>query len=135
MSDETRELQSKNPHQALLDMQRAEIERMNEITRDVITESDKTSEKADEMYQYMQDLIDIESDKSDSTREMMGKALDVKLGATNQKIEILKLKAKLLTPGKAATSVNINLGEYDQKKGSDTNGMIDIVEQIRGSEE
>jgi len=115
----------------ILDIQRKQLEQMDSITQEIIKSSDETNDKADEMYQYMQDLIDLESDKSDSTREMMGKALEIKIESNNQKIEILKIKAKLINPGKAQTAVNINLGEYDPAKGADTNDMISIVEQLR----
>lgn len=130
---ETKEVATKQS--TLLDIQREQFEQMDVLTQDIIQNSDENNEKADEMYQYMKDLIDLESDKSDSTREMMGKALEIKVDSNSQKIELLKIKAKLLNPGKAQTSVNINLGDYDPSKGADTNSMIDIVEGLREEED
>lgn len=115
----------------LLELKKQEIAQMEQITTDIISSANTTNEKADEMYSFMSDLIDIEADKSEATRNMMGKALEIKLLANSQKIEILKIKAKMLVPGSAGTNVNINLGEYDDKKGSDTNNMIEIVEGLR----
>lgn len=129
MSDEMEPApeESKN----LMELKRQELAQMDELTSDIVKGADDAVEKADEMYQYMSDLIEIDSDKSDATRMMMGKALEIRLMSNAQKLELLKIKAKLLNPGRAGTSVNINLGEYDDKKGADTNNMIDIVEGIR----
>ncbi len=119
--------QKNNP----LEMKRQEIAEMEQLTKDIVDGANAANEKADEMYQYMSDLIEIDADKSPAAREMMGKAVELKLMSNMQKIEILKIRAKLLTPSSAGTNVNINLGDYDEKKGADTNSMIDIVESIK----
>jgi hypothetical protein len=115
----------------LMEVKRQEIAQMDELATDIVSAANEAVEKADEMYQYMSDLIEIDADKSDATRQMMGKALEIRIMSNAQKLELLKIKAKLLNPGRAGTNVNINLGEYDDKKGADTNSMIDIVEGIR----
>ena len=78
----------------------------------------------------MQDLIDIDSDKSWATREAMSKALELKMKGTDQLIELLKIKAKLINPNKGV-SVNVNLGDYDRKKGGDTSDLIDVTERLK----
>lgn len=115
----------------IMELRRGELAQMDALTSDIVKGADEAVEKADEMYQYMSDLIEIDSDKSDATRMMMGKALEIRIMSNAQKLELLKVKAKLLNPGRSGTNVNINLGEYDEKKGADTNNMIDIVEGIR----
>lgn len=115
----------------LMEVKRQEIAQMDELATDIVSGANEAVEKADEMYQYMSDLIEIDADKSDATRQMMGKALEIRIMSNAQKLELLKIKAKLINPGRAGTNVNINLGEYDDKKGADTNSMIDIVENIR----
>lgn len=115
----------------LMEVKRGELAQMDALSSDIVKGADEAVEKADEMYQYMSDLIEIDADKSDATRQMMGKALEIRLMSNMQKLELLKIKAKLLNPGRAGTNVNINLGEYDEKKGADTNNMIDIVEGIK----
>lgn len=115
----------------IIELKKQEIAQMDELAVDIVSGANEAVEKADEMYQYMSDLIEIDADKSDATRMMMGKALEIRIMSNSQKLELLKIKAKLLNPGRAGTNVNINLGEYDEKKGADTNSMIDIVENIR----
>jgi len=115
----------------IIELKKHEIAQMDELAVDIVSGANEAVEKADEMYQYMSDLIEIDADKSDATRMMMGKALEIRIMSNSQKLELLKIKAKLLNPGRAGTNVNINLGEYDEKKGADTNSMIDIVENIR----
>ena len=77
----------------------------------------------------MQDQIDVMSDKNPATREAMAKAVELKMKATDQMIELLKIKSKLLNPNKGS-SVNINLGNFDPEKGSNTNDMITIVDNL-----
>ena len=115
----------------IMEMKRQEIAEMEQLTKDIVDGANAANEKADEMYQYMSDLIEIDADKSPAAREMMGKAVELKLMSNMQKIEILKIRAKLLTPSSAGTNVNINLGDYDEKKGADTTSMTDIVEGIK----
>lgn len=115
----------------IMEIKKQELAQMDALSSDIVKGADDAVEKADEMYQYMSDLIEIDADKSDATRQMMGKALEIRIMSNAQKLELLKLKAKLLNPGRAGTSVNINLGEYDDRKGADTNNMIDIVDGLR----
>ncbi len=107
-----------------------QIEQMNQIANKVTQNIDTDRDKADELYSFMQDLIDVSGDKSGDTRTAMTKALELKMMGTNQMLEILKVKAKLINPNKGS-SININLGSYDQEKGSDTNELIDIVESLK----
>lgn len=106
------------------------IQQMNKLAKQVIGNIDTDREKADELYDFMKDRIDIESDSSGGTREAMAKAVELQMKGTDQLINLLKIKAKLINPNKG-TNININLGEYDDKKGSDTNQMIDIVESLQ----
>jgi hypothetical protein len=92
-------------------------------------------DRADELYDFMRDQIEIDGDKNPATREAMTKALDLKMKGTDQKIELLKIKAKLINPNKDGFNVNINLGNYDEQKGGDTNNMIDIANSFKNKYE
>lgn len=116
---------------SLLDVQKQQIEQMNMIAQDVVESVSDDRDRADELYDFMRDQIDIDGDKNPATREAMTKALDLKMKGTDQKIELLKIKAKLINPQKDGFNVNINLGNYDTKKGGDTGEMMDIAEKFR----
>ena len=107
-----------------------ELDQMNVIANKVVENINTDRDKSDEMYSFFQDLIDINGDKSGETRSAMTRALELKMKGTDQMLEILKVKAKLINPNKGS-SININLGNYDSKKGSDTNDLIDLVENLR----
>lgn len=115
--------------QDFFDIQRQQYEQMDIIATEVKKNVEEDREKADELYDFMQDQIDVEGDKNPETRKAMADALGHKMKGTDQMIELLKVKAKLLNPNKG-TSVNINLGKYDEDKGGDTNDMIDIAENL-----
>ena len=116
---------------SLVQVQKQQIEQMNAIAAEVVKSVDDDRDRADELYDFMRDQIEIDGDKNPATREAMAKALDLKMKGTDQKIELLKIKAKLINPNKDGLNVNINLGNYDEKKGGDTNNMIDIVNKLR----
>ena len=116
---------------SIVELQKQQIQQMNEIAQDVVESVADDRDRADELYDFMRDQIDIDGDKNPATREAMAKALDLKMKGTDQKIELLKIKAKLINPNKDAMNVNINLGNYDEKKGGDTSEMIDIAEKFR----
>ncbi len=116
---------------SLIDLHKQQIQQMNELAADVIKSVEDDRDKGDELYDFMRDLCDIDGDKNPATREAMAKALELKMKGTDQKIELLKIKAKLINPNKDGMNVNINLGEYDERKGGDTNPMIDIAEKYR----
>lgn len=114
------------------------IKQMNEITQFVVENIKDDRDKADELYDFMKDEIDISGDKNPASREAMAKAVELKMQGTTQMIELLKVKAKLINPQKAALSVNVNLGKFDDNKGGNTSNMIDLVESIQfevGSED
>lgn len=117
---EKKENQLENPQQKA-------IEQMNEVAKEVITNIHDDRDKASELYDFMKDRIDIEADQSDGTRAAMSKALELQMKGTDQLVNLLKIKAKMINPNKG-TNININLGDYDEKKGTDTNALIDIVE-------
>ena len=110
-----------------------EIAQMNEIAQDVIRAVDEDRDKSDELYDFMRDQIEVEACKNPATREAMAKALDLKMRGTDQKIALLRLKAQLLNPAKGGININLNVpgsGEFDQKKGRNTNDFIAIVENL-----
>ena len=107
-----------------------ELDQMNVIANKVVENINTDRDKSDEMYSFFQDLIDINGDKSGETRSAMTRALELKMKGTDQMLEILKVKAKLINPNKGS-SININLGNYDEKRGSDTNDLIDLVESLK----
>lgn len=107
-----------------------EIEQMNKVVEVVMDNIVSDRDTADELYAFMKDQIDIDGDHNPATREAMSKAIEHKMHGTDQLIEILKIKAKLINPNKG-NNININLGEFDQKKGSDTGPMINIVENLK----
>lgn len=128
--DEEKQLVNQE-EKSLQDVQKEQVEQMNLIAQDVINSVTEDRDRADELYDFMRDAIDIDGDKNPATREAMAKALDLKMKGTDQKIELLKIKAKLINPQKDGFNVNINLGNYDEKKGGNTNEMIDIAEKFR----
>lgn len=124
-SQKNNEIQQKNPHQEA-------IEQMNEVAKEVVSNIHKDRDQSDELYDFMKDRIDIENDQSDGTKSAMAKALELKMKGSDQLIDLLKIKAKMINPNKG-TNININLGDYDEKKGTDTTNMIDIVERLNSS--
>ena len=128
--DEEKNIISQN-ETSLMDLHKQQIQQMNEIAADVIKAVQDDRDKGDEMYDFFRDQIDIDGDKNPATREAMARALELKMKGTDQKIELLKIKAKLINPQKDGANININLGSYDDKKGGDTSGMIDIADQFR----
>jgi hypothetical protein len=113
-----------------LEIQTKELEQMNKVAKQVITQVDDDRDKTDELYDFMRDQIEVDGDRNPATREAMAKALELKMKGTDQMIELLKIKAKLINPNKG-TSININLGEYDQQRGGDTTDMIDIAQKLK----
>lgn len=107
------------------------VQQMNEISQHVVDNIRDDRDKNDELYDFMKDEIDINGDKNPATREAMAKAMDMKMKGTDQMIELLKVKAKLINPQKAGVSVSVNLGNFDDTKGGNTNSMIEIVENIQ----
>ena len=106
-------------------------DQMSEIASVVVNNIADDRDKNDEMYDFMQSSIDIDGDKNPATRDAMAKAMELKMKGTDQMINLLRIKAKLINPNKPGFEVNINLGDYDKKKGGDTNEMIDIAEKFR----
>ena len=106
------------------------VQQMNEVTVLVVDNIKDDRDKSDELYDFMKDEIDVNGDKNPATREAMARAMELKMKGTDQMIELLKVKAKLINPQKAAFSVNVNLGKFDDNKGGNTSQMIDIVESI-----
>jgi len=106
------------------------IKQMNEVTALVVDNIKDDRDKNDEMYDFFRDEIDISGDKNPATREAMAKAMELKMKGTDQMIELLKIKAKLINPQKGF-NVNVNLGKFDDNKGGNTTQMIDLVESIQ----
>lgn len=123
---------SKNNEIQEINPQQEAIEQMNEVAKEVVTNIHNDRDKAQELYDFMKDRIDIEQDQSDGTRSAMSKALELQMKGSDQLIDLLKIKAKMINPNKG-TNININLGDYDEKKGTDTTNMIDIVERLNTS--
>lgn len=106
------------------------LQQMNEVSQVVVDNIKDDRDKNDELYDFMKDEIDINGDKNPATREAMAKAMELKMKGTDQMIELLKVKAKLINPNKGGVNVNVNLGKFDDTKGGNTSDMIDIVENI-----
>jgi len=106
------------------------IKQMNEVTTVIVENIKDDRDKADELYDFMKDEIDISGDKNPASREAMAKAVELKMQGTTQMIELLKVKAKLINPQKGF-SINVNLGKFDDNKGGNTSNMIDMVESIQ----
>ena len=130
--EEEKELQATEEEKALtpIDIHAREIEQMNKVAKQVVGQVEDDRDKTDELYDFMRDQIEVDNDKNPATRDAMAKAMELKMKGTDQMIELLKIKAKLLNPNKG-TNININLGDYDQQRGGDTNDMIDIAEKLR----
>ncbi len=109
------------------------VEQMNQMANKVVDNIESDREKSEELYDFMKDRIDLENDGSDGTRNAMAKALELQMKGTDQLVNLLKIKAKMINPNKG-TNININLGDYDDKHGTDTNKMIDIVENLSSEE-
>jgi len=105
------------------------IVQMNEIAEQVVTQIHFDRTQNDELYDFMKDQIEIDGDKNPATREAMFKARELNMKGTDQIIELLKIKAKMINPAKG-TSIQINLGKFDTEKGGDTSSMIEMIDQI-----
>lgn len=128
---ENKDLQQSNNSVQESNPQLEAIEQMNEVAKEVVQNIHSDREKASELYDFMKDRIDIEADSSDGTRGAMSKALELQMKGSDQLIDLLKIKAKMINPNKG-TNININLGDYDENKGSDTSNMINLVERLQG---
>ena len=111
-------------------VQAEQLDQMNVVAKAVTKNIKKDRDKAEDLYAFMEDLIDINNDKSPGSREAMAKAVELKMKGTDQLIELLKIKAKLINPAKGV-EVNINLGDYDEKRGSDTSSLISLVDDLK----
>lgn len=129
---ENKDLQQSNNSIQESNPQLEAIEQMNEVAKEVVANIHNDRDKASELYDFMKDRIDIEADSSDGTRAAMSKALELQMKGSDQLIDLLKIKAKMINPNKG-TNININLGDYDEKKGSDTSNMINLVERLQSS--
>lgn len=133
MEEESKELQTnKENFPAEDDIRTREIKQMDQVAKQVIIQIDSDRDKSDELYDFMRDQVDIDGDRNPATRDAMAKAMELKMKGTDQMIELLKIKAKLINPNKSGLNVNINLGEYDTRKGGDTNDLISVAEKLRG---
>jgi hypothetical protein len=106
------------------------IAQMNQITDKVIGQIKFDRGQNDEMYEFFKDQIEIDGDKNPASREAMFKARELNMKATDQMIELIKIKAKMITPARG-TSIQINLNNnFDSDKGGDTSDMIDLIDSI-----
>ena len=135
MSDEIKDLQITDENKDLVVAEEnpmdLALKQMNEVSQVVVDNIKDDRDKSDELYDFMKDEIDINNDKNPATREAMSKAMELKMKGTDQMIELLKVKAKLINPQKAGVSINVNLGKFDDNKGGNTSSMIDLVENIQ----
>lgn len=115
--------------QNFFELQKRQYKDMDIIAKEVKENVIEDRDKANDLYDFMQDQIDVEGDKNPETRKAMAEALGHRMHGTDQMIELLKVKAKLLNPNKG-TNVQINLNKYDELKGGDTNDMIDITDNL-----
>jgi hypothetical protein len=125
------ELQKVDTNKTMIEAQQQQIEQMNEVAKLAMTNIDSDRDRSNELYDFMKDQIDIDGDRNPATREAMAKAVELRMKGTDQLIELLKIKAKLINPNAPGVNVNINLGGYDEAKGGDTNDLIDVVESLR----
>jgi hypothetical protein len=128
--DKSLETTTENKMLTPLDLQAKELEQMNQYAKQIIVNVDDDRDKTDELYDFMRDQIEVDGDRNPATREAMAKAMELKMKGTDQMIELLKIKAKLINPNKG-TAININLGEYDTQRGGDTTDMIDIAQKLK----
>lgn len=126
---EHKDLEKQQENSVQSNPQQQAIQQMNQVASEVVENIHGDRDKAGELYDFMKDRIDLEGDQSDGTRAAMSKALELQMKGSDQLINLLKIKAKMINPNKG-TNININLGDYDEKKGSDTNNLIDIVEDL-----
>lgn len=135
MSDEVKDLQNVDENKELAPQEQSPmdiaIQQMNEVSQVVVDNIKDDRDKSDEMYDFMKDEIDINGDKNPATRDAMARAMELKMKGTDQMIELLKVKAKLINPQKGMVNVNVNLGKFDDSKGGNTSSMIDLVENIQ----
>jgi len=128
----TKEVQIK-PDMTPAAIQANAIVEMEILARAVTVDINSDRDKTDELYDFMRDEIEVNADKNPATREAMARAVDLKMKGTDQKIALLRLKTQLLNPNKGGININLNVpgsGEFDQKKGRNTNDFIDIVENL-----
>lgn len=128
--EESTELEHLDAQRAVADAHLKELQQMSEMANHVMKNISNDREKAEELYEFMKEQIDQLDDKNPATREAMSKSVELQMKGTDQIIELLKVKGKMINPNKG-TAININLGNYDEKRGGDTNELIDIANKYR----
>jgi len=128
--EESTELQRLDAQKAVADAHLKELEQMSKMANHVMKNISNDRDKAEELYEFMKEQIDQLDDKNPATREAMSKSVELQMKGTDQIIELLKVKGKMINPNKG-TAININLGNYDEKRGGDTNELIDIANKYR----
>lgn len=105
------------------------LQQMNQMTTVIVTQIATDREKNEELFCFMKDQIEISDDKNPATREAMAKARELDMKGTDQLIDLLKVKAKLINPNKGM-NINISLGGNSDSKGHNTSSMIDMVDNL-----
>lgn len=107
-----------------------EITELDEVAKNIVAYSEDDRRKADDLYQYYQNLID-NGDSKGETRQALAKSLELRESSVNNLIEILKLKAKIIERKlmlEMRQMGNNNFGDGNIR-GTDTTELIAKMEE------
>jgi len=115
-----------------LQLSEREISSLDTVARSIIAYSEDDRRKADDLYNYYQELI-TKGDTKGETREGLAKSLELRETSVNNLIEILKLKARIIER-KLSFELKRQMmesgGEFHGKRtGFDSNDLIKSMEE------
>jgi predicted transposase YdaD len=115
-----------------LELTKKEITELDGMAHNVVTYSEDDRRKADDLYEYYQELIS-KGDTKGETRMALAKSLELKEKSANNLIEILKLKARLMEK-KLALEIVKEMKDVDntgqRRSGFDSSTLISSIDNV-----
>ena len=120
-----------------LEKTKNEIVKLDEMARQIITQSQDDRLKSDDLYSYYQGLI-ANGDTKGETRLALSKSLELREASVNNLIEVLKLKTRLMEKQLLyeIKKQDLDHGGSRRMNGYDTTRLIsDIDREVNEDEE
>jgi hypothetical protein len=106
-----------------------EIVELDSVAQDIITYSEDDRRKADDLYQYYQELITA-GDSKGETRVALAKSLELREKSVENLIEILKLKTRIIEKKLTVEMKKTSDEDYNPRRsGIDTSKIISKMEK------
>jgi hypothetical protein len=108
-----------------------EIVELDTVAQDIITYSEDDRRKADDLFQYYQELI-TGGDAKGETRVALAKSLELREKSVENLIEILKLKTRIIEKKLTFEMKKISNDddENTRRSGTDTSKIISRMEEM-----